>query len=148
MQLRLEVPWVAGGNLGSYRALGRVTGSCVSLMLYFHTAAWDEEQCAVQDLAVVQKEQSGKLCSDECYLFGVMLEWCQWLIGFDESYLLILKKANMRAFLYQWSVLGQCNWVLLAGLAFALCWSTAWAEFSQVDSCSQNKFKGRGFLLR
>lgn len=35
MQLRLEVAWVAGGNLGSYRALGRVTASCVSFMLHF-----------------------------------------------------------------------------------------------------------------
>lgn len=43
---------------------------------------------------------------------------------------------------------GQFSWILLAVLAFAVCWSTAWAEFSQVGSCSQNKFKGRGFLLQ
>lgn len=59
MQLRLEVAWVAGGDLGSYRALGRVAGSGVSFMLSFHSAAGDGVQCAVQDLAAVQKEQSG-----------------------------------------------------------------------------------------
>lgn len=78
MQLRLEVAWVAGGNVGGYRALGRVTGSCVSFVLYFHTAGRDGEQCAVQDLAVLQKEQSGScvVANVICLLF-VMLEWCQ-----------------------------------------------------------------------
>lgn len=76
MQLRVEVAWVAGGNLGSYRVLGRVTGSGVSFMLNLDSAAGDGEQGAVQGLAAVQKEQ-WKLCSDQCYLFGVMLGWCQ-----------------------------------------------------------------------
>lgn len=67
MKHRLNVAWVAGGNLGSSRALGRVTGSCVSFMLYFPTAGWDGGECAVQGLAVLQKEQSGS-----CVLMSVV----------------------------------------------------------------------------
>lgn len=59
MHLRLEVAWVAGGNLGGYRALGRVTGSGVSFMLNLDSAAGDGEQGAVQPLAAVQEEQRG-----------------------------------------------------------------------------------------
>lgn len=38
----------------------------------------------------------------------------------------------MGTFIYQWSMSGQCSWILLAVLAFALCWRTAWAEFHKL----------------
>lgn len=133
MQLRLEV---TKGHLCSYTALGRVIGPCVAFMLYFSCCSvWcDGKQYTLQNLAVLQKEQSGScilmnvISSVMCYAWMVR----QWLMGFDKSYLLILKKELMRYL--TWESAGQVSataffWPLRPLLCMKYCLSwifTSW----------------------
>lgn len=110
--------WRESGWLQSTGQGDRIWG-VIHAELGFCSRRWRAGCCAA--LGCCAGGAEGKLCSDQCYLFGVMLGWCQWLTGFDGSYLLILKKELMNYLTWELLSISDLCWVSAAEF-FCLFW--------------------------